>query len=98
MKYKIDFNNGKVFIKEKDFANRFIFDQYAYLGSELRDFGATITEIKEPMKFECDVRWEFGGYGGITYPVFYNEPPKTEHGINSFAGKKGRLVFTEFEE
>jgi hypothetical protein len=49
-RYKIDFNNGKVFEAVRKTDSIFWFDGSAYCRKELERLGATITEIKEPRK------------------------------------------------
>jgi hypothetical protein len=92
MKYKIDFNNGKVFEAEKDALGFYCFNNINMSKGALELLGATITEIKEPIKFECDVEWcSLSGFG--VYPSIINNLD-----FNNLFGRKGRLVFTEHEE
>jgi hypothetical protein len=49
-KYKIDFNNGKVFEVQSSDGTKFFLNSVALHSAELISMGATITEIEEPRR------------------------------------------------
>lgn len=92
MKYKIDFNNGKVFETYKDDEDVCyqVHGAGVFTPRELETLGATITEIKEPIKFECDVEW----CEGVQMIIY----PKGRCYFHGLVGKRGKLTFIESEE
>jgi len=88
-KYKIDFNNGKVFEVQSSDGTKFFLNSVALHSAELISMGATITEIEEPRR-EFLICWDYEGHR-----VAFNYSKEAE--VSPYENKVKAVVLNEGE-